>query len=102
MARRLAIPSKEAQLKIVGPIHALVIPRVQRLSFTADRPSTDVDELGNRLHAGTVEDLPAVTAFLDSLALVNERSIAHSINGFDGVEVRVDCDEFSPDALDMY
>lgn len=67
MARRLAIPSKEAQLKIVGPIHALVIPRVQRLSFTADRPSTDVDELGNRLHAGTVEDLPAITATFQAM-----------------------------------
>ena len=62
MARRIAIPSKHVQLKLVGERDALVVPRIQRLSLTADRPSTDIDELGNRLHAGTVEDVPAVTA----------------------------------------
>ena len=62
MARRIAIPSKEVQLKLVGARDSLVIPRVQRLTVTADRPSTDIDELGNRLHAGTVEDIPAITA----------------------------------------
>jgi hypothetical protein len=67
MARRIAIPSKAAQLKIVGPRDALVIPRVQRLSLTADRPSTDIDELGNRLHAGTVEDVPAITVTFQAM-----------------------------------
>jgi hypothetical protein len=62
MARRIAIPSKAVQLKLVGARDSLVIPRVQRLTLTADRPSTDIDELGNRLHAGTVEDIPAITA----------------------------------------
>lgn len=62
MARRIAIPSKHAQLKLVGKRDSLVIPRVQRLSFNSDRPSTDIDELGNRLHAGTTEDVPAITA----------------------------------------
>jgi hypothetical protein len=61
MARRIAIPSKAVELKVVGPRDSLVFPRVQRLSITADRPSTDIDELGNRLHAGTVEDIPAIT-----------------------------------------
>lgn len=62
MARRIAIPSKAVQLKLVGAQNSLAIPRIQRLTMTADRPSTDIDELGNRLHAGTVEDLPAITA----------------------------------------
>lgn len=62
MARRIAIPSKAAQVKIVGPVDVLTVPRVQRLTMTADRPSTDIDELGNRVHAGTVEDIPAITA----------------------------------------
>ena len=62
MARRIAIPSKHAQLKLIGKRDALVIPRIQRLSFNSDRPSTDIDELGNRLHAGTSEDVPAITA----------------------------------------
>lgn len=60
-SRRIAIPSKAVQLKLVGSRDALTIPRVQRLTFNADRPSTDIDELGNRLHAGTVEDIPAIT-----------------------------------------
>lgn len=67
MARRVAIPSKHVQLKLVGERDALVIPRIQRLSLTADRPSTDIDELGNRLHAGTVEDVPNVTATFQSM-----------------------------------
>jgi len=67
MARRLAIPSKAVELKIVGPQDALVIPRVQRLSVTADRPSTDIDELGNRLHAGTIEDIPAITVTFQAM-----------------------------------
>jgi hypothetical protein len=67
MARRIAIPSKAVQLKLVGPKDTLVVPRVQRLTLTADRPSTDVDELGNRLHAGTVEDVPAITATFQAM-----------------------------------
>lgn len=67
MARRVAIPSKHVQLKLVGERDALVIPRIQRLSLTADRPSTDIDELGNRLHAGSVEDVPNVTATFQSM-----------------------------------
>jgi hypothetical protein len=67
MARRVAIPSKHVQLKLVGARDALVIPRVQRLTLNADRPSTDIDELGNRLHVGTVEDVPAVTATFQAM-----------------------------------
>ena len=67
MARRIAIPSKHVQLKLVGSRDALVIPRVQRLTVTADRPSTDIDELGNRLHAGTVEDVPQITATFQAM-----------------------------------
>jgi len=67
MARRIAIPSKHVQLKLVGSRDALVIPRVQRLTITADRPSTDIDELGNRLHAGTVEDVPQITATFQAM-----------------------------------
>jgi hypothetical protein len=67
MARRIAIPSKHVELKIVGNENALTVPRIQRLSLTADRPSTDIDELGNPLHAGTVEDVPAVTVTFQSM-----------------------------------
>ncbi len=62
MSKRIAIPSKEVQLKLVGPRDSLIIPRVQRLNFSGDKASTDIDELGNRLHAGTTVDTPAITA----------------------------------------
>jgi hypothetical protein len=67
MARRIAIPSKHVQLNIVGARDSLVIPRVQRLTFNTDKPSTDIDELGNRLHAGTVEDVPAITTTFQAM-----------------------------------
>jgi len=57
----LAIPSKEAQLRIVGPRDHFTASRIQRLNLGADYPSTDVDELGNPLHVGNVKDIPNIT-----------------------------------------
>lgn len=61
MAKRLAVPSKEAQLHIVGPRDVFKASRVQRLSLGTDIPITNVDELGNRLHVGETKDVPNVT-----------------------------------------
>ena len=61
MAKRLAIPSKEAQLKIVGPVDSYAAARVQRISINTDIPNQDIDEIGNPLHAGTSKDSPNVT-----------------------------------------
>lgn len=61
MAKRLAIPSKELQIAVVGPKNYLHLPRVQRLSFDTTRNSTDVDEIGNPRHVGTSSDLPETT-----------------------------------------
>jgi hypothetical protein len=61
MAKRLAIPSKQIQLNIVGPSNKLAIPRDQSFSLSTSNPSTDVDEIGNSAHAGTSKDIPAVT-----------------------------------------
>lgn len=61
MAQRLAVPSKELQLHVVGPRDTFKASRVQRVSFTADIPSEDKDELGNPNHVGTVKDTPNVT-----------------------------------------
>lgn len=46
MAKRLAIPSKELQLLIIGPKAAFAASRVQRLSLTSNQPSETKDELG--------------------------------------------------------
>lgn len=61
MAQRLAVPSKELQLHVVGPRDTFKASRIQRVSLTAEIPSEDKDELGNPLHVGTSKDTPNVT-----------------------------------------
>ncbi len=61
MARRLAVPSKELQLKVVGPKDAFKASRVQRLSMATNIPISVKDELGNPLHAGQTKDTPEIT-----------------------------------------
>ena len=61
MAKRLAIPSKELQLKIVGPRDAFLAHRVQRINTNTDIPTTVIDEHGNRQHVGTSQDTPNLT-----------------------------------------
>lgn len=61
MAQRLAVPSKELQLHVVGARDTFKASRVQRVSFSTEIPSEDKDELGNPLHVGTSKDTPNVT-----------------------------------------
>ncbi len=61
MAKRLAIPSKELQLVVVGPRDAFKASRVQRLTLASTQPSETKDELGNPRHVGEVKDTPEVT-----------------------------------------
>lgn len=61
MAKRLAIPSEDVKLRIVGAFDSFDVSRVQRLNITTDIPSTDIYELGNNTLAGTVTDIPNVT-----------------------------------------
>jgi hypothetical protein len=61
MAKRLAIPSKELQLSVIGKGGPFRASRIQRLGLNTDIPSTTVDELGNPLHVGDVKDIPNVT-----------------------------------------
>ena len=58
---RLAVPSKELQLYIVGPRDSFKASRVQRVSLNTEIPTEDKDELGNSLHVGVVKDTPNVT-----------------------------------------
>ena len=61
MAQRLAVPSKDLQLKIVGPRDVFAASRVQRLTLSSTLPSETKDELGNPQHVGEVKDIPEVT-----------------------------------------
>jgi len=58
---RLAVPSKDLQLYIVGPRDAFQASRIQRASLNAEIPSEVKDELGNSKHIGDVKDTPNVT-----------------------------------------
>lgn len=64
MAKRLAIPSDELKVKVVGPFDSIDVPRVQRVTMNTDVPSTDIYELGNNKMAGTTIDIPAITLSL--------------------------------------
>lgn len=61
MAKRLAIPSEDIQLTIVGAYDELHLPRVQRVTMNTDIPTTDIYELGNNTLAGTAQDTPNIT-----------------------------------------
>ena len=61
MAKRLAIPSDELKLRIVGPYDQLDIARVQRFTINKEVPSTSIYEIGNPQIAGTSLDTPNVT-----------------------------------------
>jgi hypothetical protein len=61
MAERIAIPSKEAQLVIVGPRDSFKASRIQRVSLNTEQQSDVKNELGNRQNVGTVKDTPNIT-----------------------------------------
>lgn len=61
MAKRIAVPSKDLQLTIVGPRDSFLASRIQKLTLSSTQPSDTKDELGNPLHVGEVKDIPEVT-----------------------------------------
>lgn len=61
MAKRTSIPSKQAQLVIVGPKGSFKASRLQRFGLNTDIPVTTVDEIGSSSHAGTTKDIPNIT-----------------------------------------
>jgi len=66
MAKRVAIPFKRMAVRIVGPREEYLAARVQNFDMPANLPTTDIDELGNPQHAGTVVDRPEVTATIQA------------------------------------
>jgi hypothetical protein len=67
MAKRIAIPFKELKVRIASSQGEYQAARIQRLDIPVTWPSRDIDELGNRLHAGTVTDPPEVTATFQAM-----------------------------------
>lgn len=67
MAKRVAVPFKKVKPTVVGSYDEYDAARVQRFDMPVNLPTTDIDELGNRLHAGTVTDLPEITITLQAM-----------------------------------
>jgi hypothetical protein len=61
MAKRLAIPSEELKLRVVGPLGSFDVSRAQRFTMNKDIPSTNIFELGSNTLAGVITDIPNVT-----------------------------------------
>jgi hypothetical protein len=66
MANRISIPFKRVAVRVVGPRDEYLAARIQRLDMPANIPTTDIDELGNPNHAGTVRDITEVTATIQA------------------------------------
>jgi len=58
---RIAVPSKELQLHIIGSRGDYAATRIQRLTLSSEIPSETKDELGNSAHVGEAKDTPNVT-----------------------------------------
>ena len=67
MAKQSAIPFKEVKPVVIGAAGAYDVARVQRLDVPVNLPTTDIDELGNYLHAGQVTDLPEVSGTIQAM-----------------------------------
>lgn len=91
MARRVAISFKEVKPVLVGAYGSYNAARVQRFEMPVNLPTTDIDELGNRQHAGTVTDLPEVSITFQAMdvsikvfaTLVGENAAAYPGAGVD-------------------
>lgn len=66
MARRARIHSRDLQPQIAAPKGLLGVARVQRFEFPMELPTTNIDELGRKLHVGTVTEIPNVTVTVEA------------------------------------
>lgn len=60
MAKRARVHSRDIQPQIVTPKGLFAAARVQRLDFPLSIPTTNIDELGRKLHVGVTQETPDV------------------------------------------
>jgi hypothetical protein len=65
-ARRARVHSRDLQPLIATPKGLIAAARVQRFDWPINIPTTEVDELGRKLHVGTTQELPSVTVTLEA------------------------------------
>ena len=66
MARRARVHSRDLQPLVAAPKGLLAAARVQRFDWPLTIPTTEVDELGRKLHVGTTQDIPSITLTLEA------------------------------------
>ena len=66
MVRRARVHSRDVQLQIATPKALFGAARVQRLDMPLTINTTDIDELGRRLHVGTTSEIPDVTVTFEA------------------------------------
>lgn len=63
---RARIHSRDIQPLVAAPKGLFAAARVQRLDFPLSINTTNIDELGRKLHVGTTSDIPEVTVTLEA------------------------------------
>lgn len=63
---RARIHSRDIQPLIAAPKGLFAAARVQRLDFPLTINTTNIDELGRKLHVGTTSDIPEVTVTIEA------------------------------------
>lgn len=66
MVKRARVHSRDVQLQIATPKALFGAARVQRLDFPETINTTDIDELGRKLHVGTTSEIPDVTVTFEA------------------------------------
>ena len=73
---RARIHSRDIQPLVAAPKGLFAAARVQRLDFPLTINTTNIDELGRRLHVGTTSDIPEVTVTIEAFD-VSHNTIAY-------------------------
>lgn len=66
MVRRARVHSRDLQPQIAAPRGLFAAARVQRFDFPMTINTTDIDELGRKLHVGTTSEIPDVTVTFEA------------------------------------
>lgn len=66
MVKRTRVHSRDIQPQIAAPKGVFAAARVQRFDVPMTINTTDIDELGRRLHVGTTSEIPDVTVTVEA------------------------------------
>lgn len=82
LAKRARVHSRDLQPQLATPKGLLGVARVQRFEWPATFPTTEIDELGRKLHVGVTKETPQVTVTFEAFD-VTHTTFAH-LTGYTG------------------